>query len=94
MATKKRKKRSWLKTLLFFILVPLVVWFTAFLVWFYGKDLAGLFTKDQDNSRAVPKATREIAPREKSGTSAPKRSQEKLLEEDRQKLEEILKRRS
>jgi len=93
-AARKRKKKSWIKRLVFYVCFPLVVWFAAFLVWFYWNDLAGVFTKDRYKSRTVPKAIPRPDQREKSDTIPPKRSQEKILEEDRQKLEDILKRRS
>ena len=89
MATRKRKKRGWLRTLLFYILFPLVVWFVAFLFWFYWRDLSAWFSKD--DAPANPPGR--VKPRERSDTAPAKRPPEKILEEDRRKLDEILKRR-
>jgi hypothetical protein len=69
--------------LLFFILTPLVVWF-AFLIWFYWNDLNGLFGQRDK----IPQAGKEV---EWSGKPSDKTAQERIGEEDRRKLEEILK---
>ena len=88
MAKRKRKKRGWLRTLIFFILFPLIVWLIAFLVWFYWRDLSALWNK---KSAPVDAPARS---REHDETRPAKRPPEKILDEDRKKLEEILKRRS
>lgn len=88
MAKRKRKKRGPLRTLLFFVLFPLIVWLIAFLLWFYWRDLSALWSK---------KGTPVDAParnRERDEARPAKRPPEKILDEDRKKLEEILKRRS
>ena len=70
--------------LLFFILTPLVVWFLAFLIWFYWNDLNGLFGRGDK----IPQAGKEV---ERSGKPSDKTAQERIGEEDRRKLDEILK---
>ena len=40
MARKKQRKKSWLRTLALFLLIPLAVWLIAFLLWFYWYDLS------------------------------------------------------
>jgi len=88
-ATRKRKKRSWLRTLLFYILFPLIVWFIAFLLWFYWHDVSAWFSKGD----APPNPPVRVKPRERGDTAPAKRPVEKIPEEDRRKLDEILKRR-
>ena len=88
MAKRKRKKRGWLRTLIFFILFPLIVWLIALLLWFYWRDLSALW-----NKRSAP-ADAPASSRERDETRPAKRPPEKILDEDRKKLEEILKRRS
>jgi hypothetical protein len=88
-ATRKRKKRGWLRTLLFYILFPLVVWFVAFLLWFYWRDVSAWFSRD--DAPANPPGR--VKPRERGDTTPTKRPAEKIEEEDRKKLDEILKRR-
>jgi 4-amino-4-deoxy-L-arabinose transferase-like glycosyltransferase len=85
-AKKRRRKRSWLGTLLFLICIPLVVWFLAFLIWFYWNDINGLFGRRDK----IPQAGKEV---ERSGKPSDKTAQERIGEEDRRKLEEILKSR-
>ena len=88
MAQKRRRKRSnRLKTLLLFIFTPIVVWFLAFLVWFYGIDLTRLTTKEKTQTQPNPKALRPV---EQQRQRPP---DETIFEEDRQKLDEILKQR-
>ena len=89
MATRKRKKHSRLRTPLFYILFPLVVWFVAFLLWLYWRDVSAWFSKGD----APVNPPVRVQPRERSDTAPTKRAPEKILEEDRRKLDEILKRR-
>lgn len=88
MAKRKRKKRGWLRTLIFYILFPLIVWLIAFLLWFYWRDLSALW-----NKQSAPADT-PARSRERDETRPAKGPPEKILDEDRKKLEEILKRRS
>ena len=60
MARKKRPKRSWLKTLLIYIFVPLIVWFLAFVTWLYWDDIAKLFSKEPGKEHSTPRATRKL----------------------------------
>lgn len=88
MAKRKRKKRGWLRTLIFFVLFPLIVWLIAFLLWFYWRDLSAPWNKQSAPADTPPRS------RERDETRPAKRPPEKLLDEERKKLEEILKRRS
>jgi superfamily I DNA and/or RNA helicase len=85
-ATRKRKKRSWTKTVLIYTTIPLTVWLLAFVLWFYWREISAAFNPLQDQPRPDPKSTR-------SDTTPSKRPRENILEEDRKKLEDILKRR-
>ena len=87
MAKRKRKTRGWLRTLIFLILFPLVVWLIAFVLWFYWRELGALFKPE--NTPANPPAR----VRERGEAPPAKRPPEKILDEDRKKLDEILKRR-
>jgi hypothetical protein len=88
-AARKRNKKSWIRGLVFYVCFPLVVWFAAFLIWFYWNDLWALFGKDKTPMRAMPKASRG----EKSEGAPANRPQERILDEDRKRLEDILKRK-
>jgi hypothetical protein len=88
-AARKRKKKSWIKRPVFYVCFPLVVWFAAFLIWFYWRDLQALFGKDTAPMRVMPKAARS----EKAERIPANPSQEKILDEDRKRLEDILKRK-
>jgi len=93
MAQKKRPKRSWLKALLFYIFFPLIVWGLAFAIWLYGYDLTRLFSGAAQNSKATSKAARRPDKSENADAAPTKRPQEKILDEDRKSLEDVLKRR-
>jgi hypothetical protein len=66
--------------------VPLITWFVAFLIWFYWYDLTGTAVERTDRTRPVAKAN----PSDSAPAKAPR---EKILDEDRKKLEDILKQR-
>ena len=85
MAQKQRKKkRSLLKRLLLYISIPMVVWFLAFVLWFFWQDM--MRPAEKPKSTATPPSS------EPSRPARPSRSDEKIREEDRRKLEDIIKR--
>jgi flagellar biosynthesis/type III secretory pathway M-ring protein FliF/YscJ len=98
MAQKKRKKkRSWLRVVLFYLLFPIVVWLGALVIWFFWADLTRLFSRPSEKPKAALKGEAKIdkageRPAKEPMEPALNRSQEKLADEDRQKLEAILKR--
>ena len=89
---KKVKKTSQLTTALLYIFIPITIWFLAFVAWLYWDDIAKLFYQGSGKGRSAPPAARN---RDRSDAAAvpAKRSQEKILDDDRKKLEEILKQR-
>ena len=87
MAKKKRKKKRWLHSLLVYTGVPLAVWFVAFLLWFFWYDIAGLVKRQPITA---PKAGRT---RERIKPSPATPAEEKILNEDRKRLEDILNKR-
>jgi hypothetical protein len=93
MAQRHRQKRSWLKRLFVYIFVPLAVWIVAFVIWFYWYDFRGHSGKDNEPKNR-PKATREFDKAEKVERGAAKRPPEKIFDEERKKLEDIIKRQS
>jgi len=93
MAQKKRKKRGWFRRLLFYIFLPIFIWFVAFLVWFYWYELTRLFSGGANRSKPAAKTSRQLDKSEKAESSPTNRPREKILEEDRKSLEDILKRR-
>ena len=90
MAPKRKKKKSRLKTLVFFVLTPLIVWLLAFLIWLYWNPITRLLSHGEDQSKARPKITRNRDKPERSKAPAEKRSHEQILDEERKKLDEIL----
>lgn len=78
---------------MFYIFFPLFIWFVAFLIWFYWYDLTRLFSGKTQKSKAAVKASRKLDKSEQADAPPAKRPQEKILEEDRKSLEDILKRR-
>jgi flagellar biosynthesis/type III secretory pathway M-ring protein FliF/YscJ len=93
MAQRKRNKRGWLRTALFYLLFPLIIWLVALLIWFYWYDLTRIFTKAADKPKDAVKREGKIEPREKIDSNKPEQVQEKILDEERRKLEDILKQR-
>jgi hypothetical protein len=93
MARKKQRKKSRLRTTLLLLLLPLIVWFFAFLIWFYWYDLSKFIGKD-DARPVRSKPARQIDKDEQGERAPSPKPQEKIFDEDRKKLEDILKRRS
>ena len=93
MAQKRRKKRSRFRRLLFYVFFPLLIWLVAFLIWFYWNNVTGLFSGAADKSKSAVKAGRRPERSEKDETPAARRPQERILDEDRKSLEDVLKRR-
>lgn len=87
---KKAKNKSWLKTALIYIFVPLTIWLLAFVLWLYWESITGLFAPAKAPERAPVRASRAKEKQEKAPTKPP---QEKILDDDRKQLDEILKRR-
>jgi len=87
-AKKKKRKIGWLRKLLLFICTPIIIWFLAFLIWFYWNDPAKSFPVNKGKIQPAPKATRQADP------PAKKSADEKILDEDREKLDEILNKKS
>ena len=93
MAHKKKRPVAWGRKVFFYISFPFVVWALAFLLWFYWYDLRKLLRTDdvsKDGARPSPQSDK----LESEGRPSPKnRTQEKILEDDRKKLDDIIKRR-
>jgi hypothetical protein len=71
-------------------MVPLAVWFAAFLLWFFWYDIAGLVRGDGSHPDSAPKASRRAGTLAAPPTSRP---EEKILNEDRKTLDDIIKKR-
>ncbi len=74
----KKKTRGWLTRLVLFFFSVFLVWLLVFLVWLFWADLKRIVKGEEKKS-----ATEQTQ----------KSSQEKILDEDRRQLEEILKKR-
>lgn len=93
MARKKQRKKSSVRMLALFLVIPFAIWLMAFLLWFYWHDLSHMFGRDEPG-RMIPKPAPQMERNERRERPASEPPQEKIFEEDRQKLEDILKRRS
>jgi flagellar biosynthesis/type III secretory pathway M-ring protein FliF/YscJ len=91
MAAKRKKKKSRLKTLALWVVTPLLVWFFAFVIWFYWNPIMGLLSQGKDQAKAGPKAARNRDKAERSNLSE-KHGHEQISDEERKRLDEILKR--
>jgi hypothetical protein len=88
-AKKSKRKKSWLKTLLFVLLTPFVVWALAFLIWLYWPDITRLLNHGDKPPPA--KAGKAV---QRSSKPSDKSAHEGIGEEERKRLEEILKRKN
>ena len=80
-------------TVIFYLLFPPVVWFLAFLLWFYWYDLERLFFKASEKPRQASGQV-ETKQENRAEPKAPpvERAEEKILDEERHKLDSIIKR--
>lgn len=90
---RQPKKRRWLRLLLFYLFFPIVVWFVAFLIWFNWPELSRLFPKAGEITKSPVKRENKAAPRQTLDKQKAEAVPEKILDEDRRKLEDILKQR-
>lgn len=88
--TRKIRKRRAVKTILLFVLAPLIVWALAFLVWLYWNDLATSLTPGEDRPEPAAKSPRRLDNDESYGGWNETGAKEKLLDADRKKLDEII----
>jgi hypothetical protein len=93
MARTKRSKRTWLRALLLFVIAPILSWVCAFFLWLYWDDLNRLL-RPNESSRTAPQPAGPAKTKEDREHPAGPAPQERIFDEDRKKLEEILKRRS
>ena len=90
---RRKKNRGWLIKLLLFVSIPLIVWFAAFLMWFYWSSLSALFTgAKKQEAKPVTKGSSPVQPSKNAENPPAKQPQERILEQDRKKLDDILKR--
>jgi len=93
-AKKKRRKRSWLRTVFLFVLTPLIVWFGAFIIWLFWNDIANNFAPGKEQPQPAAKAARKLERNETPARTDDKQPKEKILEEDRKRLDDIIRRKN
>jgi hypothetical protein len=87
-AKKNPNKNTRLKTILLFVLVPLIIWALALLIWLYWNDIANSFSPGKDRAKPAGRALRKT---DEAGTRSDEaQPKEKILDEDRKKLDEII----
>jgi hypothetical protein len=88
-ARKTKKTHRWFRSLVLFVATPIIIWILAFFIWFFWRDIAKFFDKrgPAKTPPGVSRGAEKIQPRREN------KSQEKIPEEDRKKLDEILKNR-
>jgi hypothetical protein len=91
-AKRKKKKSNRFQTILLFVLAPLIVWALAMLIWLYWNDLAKSFTPGKDRPEPAGRALRNIEKDAARGRSDEAQPKENILDADRKKLDEIIRR--
>ena len=71
------------------MLAPLIVWALAFFVWLYWNEIAKSLAPGQDRPEPAPKTLRKLN-KDESRRSNETRAKEKILDADRKKLDEII----
>jgi hypothetical protein len=91
-AKRKRKKGSAVKTILLFVLAPLIVWALTFFIWLYWNEIAKSLAPREDHPEPAAKTLRNLDKDESRSQSDETRAKEKILDADRKKLDEIIRR--
>ncbi len=93
-AKRKRRKRSAVRTILLFVLAPLIVWALAFFIWLYWNEIAKSLGPGEDRPEPAAKTRRNLDKDESRNQSDETRAKEKILDADRKKLDEIIREES
>jgi len=72
------------------VLAPLIVWALAFLVWLYWNDLTKSLTPGKDHPGPAGKTLRKLEKDDTRGRWNETRPKEKILDADRKKLDDII----
>jgi hypothetical protein len=89
-AKRKRKKISRLKTLLLFVLAPLIVWALAFFIWLYWNDIAKTLTPGTDRPKPAGKSSGKLEKESAERRSDEPQPKENIQDTERRKLDEII----
>ena len=76
------------------MLAPLIVWALAFLVWLYWNDIARSLAPVKDRPEPAAKSLRKFEKDDTRDRSDETRPKEKILEADREKLDDIIRKRN
>ena len=88
--TRKIRKRSAVKTILLFVLAPLIIWALAFFVWAYWDEIAKSLAPGEDQPEPAAKTLPGLDKDESRSRSNDTGAKEKILDADRKKLDEII----
>jgi hypothetical protein len=89
-AKRKQRKRRAVKTILLFVLAPLIVWALAVFVWLYWNEIAKSLAPGKGHPEPAAKTRRNLDKDESRSQSNETRAKEKILDADRKKLDEII----
>jgi hypothetical protein len=90
---KKGRRTSRTRNLLLFILTPVIIWLTAFVIWFRWIEISTFFRQSESRSKVTARPERGVDKPDTATDPSDKHSRETLFEEDRKKLDEIIERR-
>ena len=87
--TTKITQGSAVKTILLFVLAPLIVWALAFFIWLYWNEIPKSLAPAEDHEPAA-KTLRKLDKDQSQSRPDETRAKEKILDADRKKLDEII----
>jgi hypothetical protein len=90
---RKAKERHWLGLIVIFVAVPLVVWSVVFLGWLFWPDFAGRAVPAQISESKKTAGPPERKSDRRQDEQSTQRSRERIAEEERKKLNDIIERR-
>ncbi len=72
------------------MLTPLIIWALAFVVWLYWNEIAKSLAPGKHHPEPAAKTLRELKKEESRSRSNETRAKETILDADRKKLDEII----
>jgi hypothetical protein len=89
-ARKKRKPYRWLRTLLLFVVTPVSVWLLAFVIWLLWQNHVIVVAPDKTPLRPGSSSVGSPKPSQSPDDPSATRTRENIPDEDRKRLDEIL----
>jgi hypothetical protein len=91
-ARKTRKKHRWLRSIFLFLVTPLLIWCVVFFIWLFWYEITGLVGPGKSPARPAGSSARPAERAKERNAPGTTLGREEIADEDRKKLDDILRR--